>query len=330
LRRRPAFTLVELLVVIAIIGILIALLLPAVQSAREMSRLAHCQNGLKQIGLGLISFHDQRETFPYGGWGHEWTGMPSRGFGVRQPGGWIYVLLPFIEQHQLHSLGMSGDLAEATRRLETPLSLFTCPSRRACAPWPTSDLYPYSKTPKPVGAPTQVGRSDVAINSGATLPKGFAGPPTLEHGDAPTTSWPDMVGPPSNPAKQFSGISHVHIATSLRRITDGASCTYLAGEKYLEPQHYETGESMGDKVSLYAGYCVDNHRFTEETLPPAADGALPISDFRANFRFGSAHPSGVNMVFGDGSTHLINFDVDPLTHYQLGHAFDGEPTPNLP
>lgn len=319
--------------VIAIIGILIALLLPAVQSAREMSRLAHCQNSLKQVGLGLISFHDQRETFPQGGWGHEWTGMPSRGVGLRQPGGWIYVLLPFIEQQQLHSLGMNGDPAEATRRLETPLSLFTCPSRRACEPWPTSDLYPYAKMPKPVGNPSRVGRSDIAINAGATLTAGFPGPATLELGDAPTTHWPDMVGPPSNPAKQFSGISHVHIATPLRRITDGSSCTYLVGEKYLEPQHYETGESIGDKVSLYAGYCTDNHRFTgftESTLPPAGDGSLPISNVQANLRFGSAHSTGVNMVFCDGSTHLIDFDIDPLTHYRLGHTFDGEPAPNLP
>lgn len=316
--------------VIAIIGILIALLLPAVQSAREMSRLAHCQSGLKQVGLGLIAFHDQRETFPHGGWGHEWTGMPARGSGLRQPGGWIYMLLPFIEQQQLYGLGMNGDSVEATRRLETPLSLFTCPSRRSCEPWPTSELYPYSKAPKPTGAPARVGRSDIAINSGATLTLGFAGPETLELGDAPSTHWPDMVGPASNPAKQFSGISHVHTATSLRRITDGASCTYLAGEKYLEPLHYESGESMGDKVSLYAGYCVDNHRFTETSLPPAADGSLPISNVQANLRFGSAHPSGVNMAFGDGSIRLIHFDVDPLTHYRLGHTFDGEPTPTLP
>jgi prepilin-type processing-associated H-X9-DG protein len=180
----------------------------------------------------------------------------------------------------------------------------------------------------------------MAINAGATLALGFAGPATLELGDAPTTHWPDMVGPLSKPAKQFSGISHVHIATSLRRITDGASCTYLAGEKYLEPQHYETGESIGDKVSLYAGYGSDNHRFTgydpdnhsftESTLPPAADGTLPISNFQANLRFGSAHSTGVNMLFCDGSTHLINFDIDPLTHYRLGHTFDGEPAPSLP
>lgn len=316
--------------VIAIIGVLIALLLPAVQAARETSRLVHCQNGLKQVGLGLISFHDQRETFPHGGWGHLWTGMPSQGSGVRQPGGWIFALLPHIEQQQLFALGMNGDPLEATRRLETPLSLFTCPSRRACEPWPTSDLYPYSKSPKPVGSPTRLGRSDVAINTGATLAIGHDGPATLELGDAPSTQWPDMVGSPNRPDKQFTGISHVHTATSLRRITDGASCTYLAGEKYLEPKHYETGESIGDKISLYSGYCVDNHRFTKEELPPASDGSVPIADAQAYLRFGSAHQSGVNMLFGDGSIHLIGFDIDPTTHYRLGHTFDGEPAPVLP
>lgn len=316
--------------VIAIIGVLIALLLPAVQAARETSRLAHCQNGLRQVGLGLISFHDQHQTFPYGGWGHEWTGMPSRGVTQRQPGGWIFAILPLIEQQQLYSLGMSGDPQEATRRLETPLSLFTCPSRRACEAWPTSDLYPYSKSPKPFGSPTRLGRSDVAINAGATLLNGHDGPETLVLGDAPSTDWPDMVGPSDMPDKQFSGISHVHTATSLRRITDGASSTYLAGEKYLQPTYYETGESIGDKVSLYSGYCVDNHRFTAIRIPPASDGSLPLPGSQEYLRFGSAHQSGFNMLFVDGSIHLINFDIDPTIHYRLGHTFDGEIVPPLP
>lgn len=328
MRRRLAFTLIELLVVIAIIGVLVALLLPAVQSAREASRLVHCQSGLRQIGVGLITFHDQRKSFPPGGWGHEWTGMPSRGAGERQPGGWIFVLLPYIEQQQLYSLGMDGDPVAATRRLETPLPLFTCPSRRACEPWAASPLYQYAASPRPVGSPARLGRSDMAINAGATLALGFAGPESLEDGDSGRSIWPDMVGNALNASSQFSGISHVRVATSLRRITDGASCTYLVGEKYLAPEHYETGESIGDKVSLYSGYAIDNHRFTELNLPPASDGMLPLTSIRAPLRFGSAHSAGVNMVRCDGSTHLVSFDVDPTVHYCLGHAFDGEPPPS--
>src|SRR5688500_18435425 len=97
-RRSRGFTLVELLVVIAIIGILIALLLPAVQAAREAARRTQCQNNLKQLALGLHNYHDINNIFPVG---HEWRGDLD-GDAVNADGGtgfgWAYFLLPFIEQ----------------------------------------------------------------------------------------------------------------------------------------------------------------------------------------------------------------------------------------
>jgi prepilin-type N-terminal cleavage/methylation domain-containing protein len=104
-RRRAGFTLVELLVVIAIIGILIALLLPAVQAAREAARRSQCQNNLKQLGLGMLLHVDVHQHFSSGGWGWRWVGDPDRGTGTSQPGGWNYPLLSFIEQQALHELG---------------------------------------------------------------------------------------------------------------------------------------------------------------------------------------------------------------------------------
>jgi prepilin-type N-terminal cleavage/methylation domain-containing protein len=325
-RPRLGFTLVELLVVIAIIGILVALLLPAVQSARESARLASCRNNLKQIGLGLLLHHENLGHFPYGGWGHEWAGIPNRGSGPKQPGGWIYSTLPFVEQHALHQLGSDGSPQAYSQRMMTTVPIFTCPTRRVCSVWPISPLYPYVGQPKPAGQPQAVARGDYAINAGATLAFNDPGPGDLTEGDSPVHSWPPMVGPAGKTKYDFSGVSHVHIAAELRQISDGASNSYLVGEKYLDPTQYANGESLGDNESLYSGYCSDNHRFTELDLTPAPDGSI-LPEPRSNFRFGGPHPAGVPLVLCDGSVHSISFDVSPDVHALMGHVSDGGKLP---
>ena len=130
------FTLVELFVVITIIGILIALLLPAVQAAREAARRAQCSNNLKQISLGCLNHESAYGFFPTNGWGPLWVGDPNRGAGYSQPGGFVFCVLPYVEQAAVYQLGMgitsnAALVAANTQRLPTPVATFNCPSRRA-------------------------------------------------------------------------------------------------------------------------------------------------------------------------------------------------------
>src|SRR3954468_2355351 len=104
-RAKRGFTLIELLVVIAIIAILIGLLLPAVQKVREAAARMQCSNNLKQMGIAMHSCHDANGYFPTGGWGWNWMGDPTRGSGKSQPGGWIFSILPYVEQDNVYRLG---------------------------------------------------------------------------------------------------------------------------------------------------------------------------------------------------------------------------------
>ena len=112
---RGGFTLVELLVVITIIGILIALLLPAVQAAREAVRIVQCQNHIKQLSLGCLDHESATGRFPTGGWGWAWTGDPDRGTDWRQPGGWIYNVLPDINTHVRLANRHDGQVIDAKK-----------------------------------------------------------------------------------------------------------------------------------------------------------------------------------------------------------------------
>lgn len=328
--QRRGFTLVELLVVIAVIGVLVALLLPAVQTAREAARRLECANNLKNIGIGLFAYHNAHNEFPCGGWGQAWVGVPERGVGPAQPGAWIYCLLPYVEETNLYSAGLGTSGSAATQaysqRLETPIALFVCPSRRACRSWPIAEGYAFAKTPYPFGQVSAVARTDYAINAGTAHVIGVIGPNSFAQGDDPKF-W--RTGPQT---PLFSGISHLRRATKIKSIVDGTSKTYLVGEKLISVSSYTDGTSPGDFVSLYAGFSVDSYRFAGNIeamkvgltpySEPLADTAEVSNIPPGHFRFGSAHSSGVNMLYCDGAVQHVNYDVSPDIHFRAGHRAD--------
>lgn len=175
-RSKDGFTLVELLVVIAIIGVLVALLLPAVQAAREAARRAQCKNHLKQIGLAALNHEDAHGFLPSGGWGWLWGGDPDKGYGADQPGGWYFNSLEFMELGNIHQIGSDGNSNEVTdpqfndgaKRIGTPVSFFVCPSRRI------TETYLYDHSPlenvRVIRDETYVGRNDYAANGGDRAP----------------------------------------------------------------------------------------------------------------------------------------------------------------
>ena len=172
--RRPAFTLVELLVVIAIIGTLAGLILPAVQNAREASRLNSCRNNLVQLAKGIIHHETSKGFFPSGGWGPAWLGVAARHSDSSQPGSWIYSLMPYIEEGNTRKI--VADLTPSTSEeryqdlAKFPLATLACPTRRPTRPVAPKTLSHYADPP-PTGSPTvsipSVVRSDYAANGGS-------------------------------------------------------------------------------------------------------------------------------------------------------------------
>ncbi len=306
-RRERAFTLVELLVVITIIGILIALLLRAVQAAREAARQVQCKNHLKQQALACLNHEDKFGRFPTGGWGFTTIGDPDRDFGVDQPGGWQYNILPFLEQEALHDLGAgltgSARVDAFANRCATPLSMFACPSRRGAKARPDFITYSYG-----VGNLPWASKSDYAANGGDTA-RSTVGYPA-SYAQAPSFNWPDR--------SMMNGIVYMRSMIRFADIRDGASNTFLLGEKYLNPDCYETGTDPGDNENLFIGEDGDGVRYTGSLWPPMQD-----QSGLSGWGFGSAHANGLHMAFCDGSVRMMNYSIDPETYRRLGNRDDG-------
>ncbi len=330
-RGAAAFTLVELLVVITIIGILIALLLPAVQSAREAARRAQCKNNLKQITLACLNHEQVHGWLPTGGWGTLWRGDPDRGFSVKQMGSWIFSILPYLEQQAIHDLGegqsFNAKLNIFMQRESTPLAMFVCPTRRKVAVAPNY----YGTGAYNQNQSATYTHSDYAVNGGDWLPSDLSSdwcdlpypdqPSSISQGDSPSYTWYQMKDPVTGKVRDLTGISYLRSRVKMADITDGASYTYLVVEKYLDPDHYDTGDDYGDNEGIYSGYNNDLTRYAIYGPVEDTPGAYGVTTTCA---FGSAHANVFHAAMCDGSVTQINYSIAPSINGLLSNRCDGQ------
>jgi len=288
---RKAFTLVELLVVIAIIGILIALLLPAVQAAREAARRMSCTNNMKQIGLGLHMYHDTFHTLPAGWRGFDPANGQPHWFGL--PGwAWSAAILPYMEQTAIYDnlihldLPVSDPVNDAARVAAIPI--FRCPTDTGET---TFDLYGGEPAVGPVLT------YPIRIATGNYI--GAFGTIDFHHVCDPSS--PDFNGCKGN------GTFFLNKQVRFADIKDGMSNTLVVGERSskLAPSTWVgvvTGGQHG--VARVAGV---------SSYPPNSE-ATPVHYFH---NFSSFHPSGTNFLLGDGSVKLIAETIAEETFHAL-------------
>ncbi len=311
-RARTGFTLIELLVVIAIIAILIGLLLPAVQGAREAARRTQCINNLKQLALGCLNYVDTLGAFPQGSYMMPPPGaMSMPRSGSHEQGPWIGIL-PFIEQGPLYAAFNSNvHYTDPPNHsvISTGLSVHWCPSDPAVKQ---------------------------AIYVSPSLPMRY----TSYMGNAGTWSSPGRFQDKSSPVfdkalAQANGIFHFYSNTTLSSVTDGTSTTMLAAEsaygklKPNDQQEFHWWASGNYSDSMFTTLFPLNPftRFTDGSLYPGAD--LGVDDRYASAA-SSYHPGGACVVFCDGSVHFIKDTIDtwafdPETGWPLGLAVTPDP-----
>lgn len=343
------FTLVELLVVIAIIGILVALLLPAIQAAREAARRTQCSNNLKNIGLALINFADVHKRLPAAAAAH-----PGIAFGQKPKGGtWVLEVLPFIEEQSLFdrfdkkiSVTMSDRAAPDTNGplLGISLPMLICPSDSEIPPGGV-----FEAGVKCDGGTAGVfNRVDVPqmglwypVSAGPTV---YDAPcpycPTGEHSKCcqgssfgtspiPDTVFNDPVGPPRT-RPSFAGLfGRWHVGLKMRKITDGTSHTFMAGEQINGHCRYTCAHCPN--FAFASTNIPINTMIFQPPFPESfsnggdkGDGGPEVGGYREACGFKSRHPGGSQFVMADGSVHMVNESIDYDLYCRLGSRASGE------
>jgi prepilin-type N-terminal cleavage/methylation domain-containing protein/prepilin-type processing-associated H-X9-DG protein len=287
---RPAFTLIELLVVIAIIGILVSLLLPAVQKIREAAARLQCQNNLKQMGLALHNYHDSNQSFPPG---YVAAGPYSDGATDTTPGwGWSALLLPYLEQGPLYNLirfNLPVEYPQNTAAVQTLVKVYQCPS-------------------------------DLTPATAFTVPDAFGKPVAL----AAPSSYSACVGGDESDTHGPSalGVFYRNSHTRITDITDGTSSTILVGEKSWGNANGTWAGAINNGVMLRGKQnpCPG----TGAAFYPAATLVLAHSHLNNALTdtdgglddFSSRHPNGSNFLYADGSVHFLrSISGDTATGY---------------
>lgn len=318
-RSRSGFTLVELLVVIAIIGILIGMLLPAVQQVREAARRTACMNNLKQIGLAALNFESAHMKMPSSGHNHynvNWSNYndyPGDGWS------WTYQILPFMEQNNLYNL--RDTIGTAILQDDYKVNAYVCPSRslRTWVRTTTGDAF------------------DCGDYAGVSFQAAWFGLPagheasTGSHNEPHT--WKGMISPSSFEPKANPVRGN---PVTMGSVTDGTSNTMMFGEKSVNARRYSGTFSAfwrlrGDEWGkLGQGgrfgamrYFLDPVSDADEIGERAAINAGTSPWTSLETRFGSAHPGMFNAVLGDGSVTSINFTIDRTAWWALCKRADG-------
>jgi prepilin-type N-terminal cleavage/methylation domain-containing protein/prepilin-type processing-associated H-X9-DG protein len=334
---RSAFTLVELLVVIAIIGILVALLLPAVQAAREAARRSSCSNNLKQIGLGFQNFHDTYKNFPTG-----MTDDDTKNFG------WGTYILPFMEQAPLWDK-INGQVQQSAQATGYPIKLFT-----------TTTLNRPNNTSGNVDNWPILQIDNVAMRPFATLilePYLCPSNP-LPKKDDPANNWdrgtshyvacngprPQLIisGYTYQCAGTFSGARQQGMITwdnnntntwcrGMHECIDGTSNTFLVGEVGKSTNRIEPTITNNGNFPVWAGgnddqgcnvqWCGSTLRFCDDVhfLNRKDDTQ------ESTLSFGSYHPGGAQFVLVDGSVRFVPNTINLLIYTYLGDRRDEQP-----